>query len=898
MTEPVEDGGGGAEADAPSAEIAEPRAGASPYATGGGGVTFERRVAVQYLSRLLTGEGASELGDGRSIDSVSFQQAPLHPVDDLVVRARRAEEPEPSLVLAIGVRRAPDLVQSDEPTQKLIREFVRAVINTPTDGPEHRLALVVAGVQPHAQQLADLAALSAVQMDASAFFDLVRTPKRFTVDLRSRLDQIEKLVKQALIELGSPDPDTAFVRHRTWELLARLTVLMPRLEAPDETDWATVENNLIRVARGCDLAGASRLRDRLVALADGYPPKAATVDLRLLRRDAHALLDATVRRHEQGELALGHLHERAVASVRDDIAASDGVRRVHIDRRNAAAKLLANAAEASSVVVYGESGVGKSALAVLSLVAAAVADPDAMQARCVNLRQLPATTLALEAILGCPLVALLGELSAPQRLLIIDNADAVAEGMGDMLGYLVDSARESEVRVIAVTAAENKQVVRDAISRSCGADVTEYPVAGLTDAEIDEVVATFAELSNLAASPRSRELLRRPVVIDLLVRGRVSGVPLNDADAMGEVWSGLVRRHEQSDRGAPDAREVALLRLADLALSGGDALGVIGAIDPLALDGLCQALLALPDSANAPLHGRFAALQVAFDALVEAGHGERWGDVPGEALLTLSEPDPVLSDAWPSLRTDDAAGLKRLARLVDQRLRDQNAIVSILAVEPIVSLLLDDETPWWSGDYAQTPLRDWLRAHIVGDTPVGHPLRVRLRERLVAASAAADGRLTGERQAAAAASAARSPEEIEDERQLMESRRWLFTEIGYPRSRRRRERPELPREITDKIVMELLALLGPDLGDDGEAILRRVAQDAPSWLAPAVEELLAGRALATYRRGFLAELTEAYYIDDESEGTGLGKPMPFAVQSFAGSASGSSRMRRASSRRG
>ena len=30
-----------------------------------------------------------------------------------------------------------------------------------------------------------------------------------------------------------------------------------------------------------------------------------------------------------------------------------------------------------------------------------------------------------------------------------------------------------------------------------------------------------------------------------------------------------------------------------------------------------------------------------------------------------------------------------------------------------------------------------------------------------------------------------------------------------------------------------------------------------------------GRALATYRRGFLAELTEAYYLDDEEDGSGF-----------------------------
>ena len=41
--------------------------GMSPYATGGGGVTFERKVAVQYLAHLLVGDGASELGDGRRV---------------------------------------------------------------------------------------------------------------------------------------------------------------------------------------------------------------------------------------------------------------------------------------------------------------------------------------------------------------------------------------------------------------------------------------------------------------------------------------------------------------------------------------------------------------------------------------------------------------------------------------------------------------------------------------------------------------------------------------------------------------------------------------------------------------------------------------------------------------
>ena len=896
----------------------------SPYATGSGGVTFERKVAVQYLAHLLVGGAAAELEDGRSVVSVAFQQAPGHSVDDLVIRAARFGESEPSLVLAVAVRRSPNLVSSDDSTKKLIRAFVEEIVNAPVDGPEHHVALVVAGTQDHAIQLASLAGLASKQMDASSFFDLVRTSGKFAAAVQGRLEQLESLVRLALQDLGAPESSEGVVKQRTWELLGRLTVLMPRLETPDEADWAAVTNRLIPVARGADLYGASRLRDRLVVLAAEYSPKAATVNLSLLRRDAHELLDSAMHRHRQGWQALTHLHSRAV-SVRAEIASGDGSRTVHLDRSDTAAQLLAVVASpVAAVVAHGDSGVGKSALVVQM---ATDADPDTTQALCLNLRHLPTTTLALESYLGVPLATLLAELNTPQRLLVIDGADAISEGMLEPLRYLVDAAVQAGVTIIAVTANDVKQLVRDTIAERTAGNVADFSISPLTDADLDKVVAGFGELATLATNPRARELLRRPVVVDLLVRGGLAGLPLSDAGAMQQVWSGLVRCHEQSNRGTPDARELALLTLADLVLCGGDPLKVTGAIDPTALDGLrhdgllrtsvddpfkigpefahdelrryavarlilgsgnatsklldadvprwslgaarlaCQALLAGPDTPANPQRGRFARLQREFDDLVDAGHGERWGDVPGEALLTLGDPDPVLRDAWSELRADSGSGLRRLTRLVDQRLRNENGLVRALAVEPLVALLLDDETPW-SKDHLQDLLRDWLRALVVADAPAGHPLRVRLRDRLLAACSAADRRMREEREAAAAARAARSAEEVEEERRFNERHRSLFTESGHPRNRRRAHR-ELPREITAEIMVELLTLLGPDLGEQGETVLRRVAQDAPSWLGPAVEELFTGRALAAYGRGFLAEMTEAYYLDEEEDGSGF-----------------------------
>ncbi len=190
-------------------------------------------------------------------------------------------------------------------------------------------------------------------------------------------------------------------------------------------------------------------------------------------------------------------------------------------------------------------------------------------------------------------------------------------------------------------------------------------------------------------------------------------------------------------------------------------------------------------------------------------------------------------------------------------------------MEPIITLLLEEPAPWRSGKHTEGLFRAWLRGHVIAHTAAGHPLRILLRQRLVTACAAGDRRLAEKRDTAAAALAKRTPEEIEHKRQLAERHSTLFSGIGYD-SRRLRRRPEVPGEMKDELVLELLALLGPDLGDDGEAILSRVAKDAPSWLSPAVDKLFAGQALAGGRRGLLAELTEAYYLDDEVEVARLG----------------------------
>ena len=735
---------------------------AAPYASGGGGVTLESRVGARYLALLLTGQTAAELEDSRAVVRVRFQQAPQVPVDDLVIEAARPDETTPSLELAIAVRRAPKIVASDDKMRDLVVSFMRMVMRPARADWEERIALIVAGRQPHAEQVARLASVASMQTDAASFFALITTPGKFARDLRERLQALADLVDHALRTLGEPTTDRAVIEHRTWELLTRLRVLMFRLEAPDEGDWADLQNQLTAVARGGDLFGAARLRDRLETLAAELRVSAASVDIGLVRRLVHPLLELESWPNQRGWRALRSLEAQAVAAARGTVGVGEGA--FHLDRTAAAAELLAAASVADAVVVVGESGVGKSDLVLAATGAAARADPDTFQVLSLNLRQVPASVLELEHALGAPLEGLLRQMSAPRRVLVVDATEAATEQRAEAFAHLLHAARSAQVSVIAITLSEVQRVIHDLVAAHVSGTVAEYRVHGLTDSELDEIAKIFPTLARLVANPRARELLRRLVAIDLLIRSDVAGVPMSDADAMREIWDGLVRGREHPERGLPDARDHVLSQLASQQVRRTPASDLVGHLDTAALDGLrrdgllrspagnpwqqlpefahdelrryavarvllangtpaedllaagaprwalsaarlaCQALLGLPDSAGNPLRGRFTRMQGAFDRLEAAGHGARWGDVPTEAMLTLGDPRPFLADSWAEL-CGDGHGLQRLLRVVGQHHHRSSGIVDRAIVEPVIELLLQGPSPWTIGEDVKGVLR-------------------------------------------------------------------------------------------------------------------------------------------------------------------------------------------------
>ncbi|MDP8910230.1 MAG: hypothetical protein M3N47_14205 [Chloroflexota bacterium] len=903
-------------------ETDERRTAASPYSTGGGGTRLEHRLGTVLLVRLLTAEPVLELGE-RAPDRVAFQQSPATRVDDLVATASAAGGT--SIRLDIAVRRSPKFIRSNKKTNDLVAALVRADFDAERDSEplvERRLAVAVSGRQAHSQEIAELAVVARGQSTAEEFVELIRTPRKFAT--RSRLDHLLDMVAAALAEIADDDAGTP--EHRCWSLLRRLWIMQVDLETDHEGDWTRLVRDLKPVAVDPSDEAAVALRDRLEQLSAELARSAGAVDAATLRRHLHGHMRPDAHVPPAGWTRLLALDEQARVAVARSLVGA-GSTPLTLPRRTIREVLGTAMTAEGDLIVKGDSGVGKSALVMDAIEPGQLGEN--RQAIALNLRQLPTGQLELLSLLSTPIDELFSQLTAPDRLLVIDSAEAAAEDHGEVFSYLLRSARNAGLKVIAIAATEGAGTVTQLMTSG----PREYVVPGLDDEELATAAAHLPVLQRLVDNPRARELLRRPIVIELFARADDPGLPLSEAQALDHIWHHLVRNGDRHDRGAPDAREQVMLRLAGHAVREGDVDNLLARLDHAAVDGLrrsglllpasrlpwervpafkhdllraysvarwllaerdpaagltsigaprwtlasarlaCEIVLSAPDEPAYPRAGRFARLQAGFDAIADAGGGERWSDVPAEALLAVPDSAELLKEAWPTLLDNNAQGLARLIRVLHGR-HQRTGILDPIIAEPVISQLLEVGTPRTLGDEVAELIRDWLRAHVLHGSPAGQTTRIQLRDTILD-RCAENERLLDEKEAARQAElAARTPEEIAAD----EERRKKFAPISsVSMSRRRRRRSEptrhRPYQWIHDAQVEHLAFLGPDLGPGGEAILRRIAEDAPHSLDHAVEPIFVGHSLAAYDPKLLIDLAAAYYIEneeDEDDDDGLG----------------------------
>jgi len=842
---------------------------ASPYSTGGGGVAFEHTFGATLLAALLLGDPVPGLGDEQTVVSVTFQAGRFSPVDDVVVIGEPRERTgAASRQLSIGIRRNPKIAPSDHEFVSLLGHYLRQVQGEwgRIQSGELRLCLAVAGFSLGTQQLTALTNLARRQPDDPEFRRAVAAPGATNAQVRRRLGLLDAAVTAAA-ENAQVDLPSGGVSELTWRLLVALYPIQSRLEGDDALDRTAA------VARLHSLVGEASEADsvftRLCRLVARYDPAGATVDESVLRRDLAGIarLDRSSS-HRQAWEIITDLERRLRDHTRQELTAQGG-QELRLERSTVRGSLIEAMKRAGgtggSLVVTGDPDVGKSAL---TLAAAAELRLQGGEVVALSLRDLPSSVTETNGTLGAPLRSILGSFAvSPIRLLVVDGAEATLEGRFELLMELGTCAREAGIGVVAVTRSDGQGRAIDALSpRAPDSQApAEFEIAGLTRDEVRQVTGTFPMLARLAAEPKSAWLLERPGLVDLLLKAdALTALPdgaLSEADLFAAVWTRLVRRSERNEpgRGSPDAREFELVELARRQLL--EKVVISASADPAARPSLRSDGLLLPpgptmawspgdqfatdlirdfalarlfltdgwhslQGAGAPRWAIRAArlacqalfarsgpatekarieLQVVFDDLATR-YGDRWADIPMEALITLGSAHDALERAWPALTDDDGRGLERLLRLALQRYTNGLEADPIL-VEPIIQLLFDSASKISSlatnihESIAELEIR-WLRGlAFKGREDTSNTLRQCLRDRLLAS--------------------------------------------------------DLYRH--DEYAQECLALMGPDLSAVVEEHLRKLAAEAPAFLAPCVETL-APMSMAVHRPELLLALAEAYYI--------------------------------------
>jgi hypothetical protein len=860
----------------------QPGTASSPYAAGGGGVTFAHRVAAVYLTSILTGTRRTELGE-RPPTSVSFQTAPAHAVDDILVTADADGEP---IEVAIACRATPNFVPSDAATVSLIK-CVLADLDA-HQSPTSTVVIAVAGWKEQWNQVAQLCEIARTHGTADDFNTVLSQDGTWGRPVRDRHGYLCDMV--ALATGNKPaNPATDAVRDRTWWMLSRLRVVGFDVQVPRDAEWTAAASLLDSVAS--DSANGIALRDALASRAATYDATGAkSVTVHMVRRGLHGTVNPSVGRARRAWDALAEQRRAALASVRHTLgterSGSAALQLEFEDRRKQfSEKVLLAADAAGAVVVAGESGTGKSAL-VLSTVLDLETNPaNSLEAVILNMRELPSDSLSLHSALGANLTDVLGELGAPRRLLVVDGADVAAERSSGLLRDLLSAASAASVAVVVVSADVALDFVTEQVHAFHTDPADRYAVDPLNDDDLAQVSTHVPALTGMLREVPKASLLRRLVVLDLLSRtGLTLDHPMREWECLELIWATVVRGDGRPVSGSAEARDRTLVLLAKAALEGTEE---VDGLDPESIDALrADHLLAphssfhqLPQFAHDEVRRYATAMHLVRrtdipDAVASVGTprwalsaatlackgrlsdpstapatvftsmvggfrdvalngAARWADVPIEAVL---DTDSAYDCLQATVRKEPAnLDLEDVIRIVQQRLVVDGFIGR--AADPVIRLLLDDPTPWLISGAAFKLLTTWLRTTVLVWYPAGHELRVRLRERLLDFWNLYP------------------PKPPPDESEIDS----LFGR------RRRRRRHVLDYRLTDAEYVESLAMLGKDVNADIETCLRAIADDAPAYLAPAADSPFSARSLVQYNPEFLAELMEAYYIDDDLE---------------------------------
>lgn len=487
----------------------------SPFATGGGGVEFEKYVGAYYLALLLLDSIPFGLPAG-AIREVEFQRAFAgEPLDDLIVRA---ELPTSTVKLALQVKR--DLTFGAQ--NDVFREVMAAAWETFTgaftpglDRLGFVLALYSKQVDEHFQTALAWARNSA---SAADFLTRVGTPR---LSHRAQRDFVA-LIRGALdVTAGRGVSDDElwnflrsmvllrfdFLNDPSHVLASTVQALQALLPATERHRAAALFNELVAYSAGASrTAGAfsaDSLRQRLVAAGFVLEPAADTrEDLRRLRDHA----------------------DYAMRDIRSRIGA------VELERVDVVTAAMERMREGRLLEIVGPPGIGKSTV-LKALVENQQASGPVLVLSADRISGTGWDTFAADLRLERRLPELLGALGThPDPCVFLDGADRVTDpGARRVVNDLLRAIAACEAAVdapprwrVVLTAREaGLPGLHEWLDRGALGESRLVQVPELTEEELEVVAAHLPRLWPLLADERLAPILRNPFLLDLVSDPRI-----------------------------------------------------------------------------------------------------------------------------------------------------------------------------------------------------------------------------------------------------------------------------------------------------------------------------------------------------------------------------------------
>lgn len=535
----------------------------SALSTSGAGTIFEYRVAAVALAAMLCRK--SIVGLGGPVESVGLQQRPFgHFLDDITARGHTGVQ---KLITEYQVKRSVDPVPSSESFRDVVQQCLGAIESDPHEiaSGHHRLGLIAGGKIGSLRQLQRIGELARSHFRQDAFNAAMQPEARA---IKNRRDKLRTTIKSLRPDVGDEELDDL-----TWKIARALTIWFVD-DSVDDRDIIRATNDLRDQMLSESLVTGEQVFIYLAHLAQQWAPQSATVDVGMLRTALEGLgvglsLDPWQR---QTYARLAEWSDSFRRSVPGTIG-----RELSLPREEIQSQVVREITSHDVLVLTGPAGVGKTALALRAIRTLQEAGAVVIA---LSLSQIGEPLHRWEANLNLSLHrALAGAPTGTRRVLFIDGAEqALTDGSVLLTGILRAVPRDSAfsptwcVMLTARDEAADVLTSTSGIEEALGAKPRRVRVGDLMDEEVRCIIDAFPLLAPLDRYERSRRLLRRPYVADVLVRANsaasLSEPLLGEEDVVDVVDRQLVRRANgaRHGQGEPTARRDAYLALARVAV--------------------------------------------------------------------------------------------------------------------------------------------------------------------------------------------------------------------------------------------------------------------------------------------------------------------------------------------